>query len=295
MADAPDTWHRGLDEEKPSYIGEMLTSQTNINVGLASLAAAAVAAIPLGLAGAAIPLVLFGAGEAIASMFVPSSQTFRNLIDRRFRAKKRAAFVEHLRKQIEHLARRDHDNWGIHQRMLDRVSSINDLRQHRKDVISERDLERLEDASMDYLSLWLTQLSIEDRLDSLGASGINKQLYVTEERLKKNPDDVTLRKAKADLEELVERAERLKRRKTVVDTSLLALPDAVEEIYTAAITSPTAGDVASRLQEAVDRLHVEQELDSKLDAELGGVSLRMPQAASNRASAAAAAASAVKH
>jgi hypothetical protein len=106
---------------------------------------------------------------------------------------------------------------------------------------------------------------------------------------------VTLRKAKADLEELVERGERLKRRKTVVDTSLLALPDAVEEIYTAAITSPTAGDVASRLQEAVDRLHVEQELDSKLDAELGGVSLRMPQAASNRASAAAAAASAVKH
>jgi hypothetical protein len=287
MADKPDTWHRGLDEDKPSYLGEMLLSQTNINLGLATLAGAAVAAIPLGLAGAAIPLVLFGAGEAIASMFVPSTQTFRNFVDRKHRARKRAAFIEHLRKQIERLSRRDHDNWGIYQRMLDRVASIKDLRQHRKDVISERDLERLEDASMDYLSLWLTQLSIDDRLDSLGASGINKQLYATEERLKKAPDDVTLRKAKADLDELVHRAERLRRRKTVIDTAILALPDAVEEIYTAAITSPTAGDVASRLQEAVDRLHVEQELDSKLDAELGDVPLRMPSASAKAAGAAA--------
>ncbi len=78
MADKPDTWHRGLDEDKPSYLGEMLLSQTNINLGLATLAGAAVAAIPLGLAGAAIPLVLFGAGEAIASMFVPSSSGARS-------------------------------------------------------------------------------------------------------------------------------------------------------------------------------------------------------------------------
>lgn len=278
MTDAPDTWHRGLDEEKPSYLAEMLMSQTNVNIGLATLAGAAVAAIPLGLAGAAIPLVLFGAGEAIASMFVPSSQTFRNFVDRKHRAKKREAFVEHLRKQIERLAMRDHDNWGIYQRMLDRAASIKDLRKHRKDVISERDLERLEDASMDYLSMWLTQLSIDDRLDSLGASGIERQLRVTEQRLDKNPEDVTLRKAKADLEALLQRSERLKRRKTVVDTALLALPDAVEEIYHAAITSPTAGNVASRLQEAVERLHVEQELDSKLDAELGDMPLRMPAA-----------------
>lgn len=276
MADEPKTWHRGLDEDKPSYVTEMLKTQTNITAGLAALATAAVAAIPLGLAGAAIPLVLFGAGEAIASMFVPSSQTFRNLVDRRQRAKKRAAFVEHLRKQIERLAMRDDDNWGVYQRMLDRAASIRDLMKHRKDVISERDLERLEDASMDYLSLWLTQLSISDRLDSLGSSGLNKQLHQTEERLKKNPGDVTLRKAKADLDELVKRAERLARRKTVVDTALVGLPDAVEEIYTAAVTSPTAGDVASRLQEAVDRLHIDEELDSKLDAELGDIPMALP-------------------
>jgi len=275
MADEPKTWHRGLDEDKPSYVSEMLKTQTNVTAGLAALATAAVVAIPLGLAGAAIPLVLFGAGEAIASMFVPSSQTFRNLIDRRVRAKKREAFVEHLRKQIERLAMRDDDNWGTYQRMLDRVASIQDLRKHRKDVITERDLERLEDAAMDFLSLWLTQLSISDRLDSLGSKGLNKQHYQTEERLKKNPDDVTLRKAKADLDELVKRAERLARRKTVVDAAMIGLPDAVEEIYTAAITSPTAGDVASRLQEAVDRLHIDEELDSKLDAEMGDIPLRL--------------------
>lgn len=275
MADEPKTWHRGLDEDKPSYVGEMLKSQTNVTAGLAALATAAVAAIPLGLAGAAIPLVLFGAGEAIASMFVPSSQTFRNLIDRRNRAKKRAAFVEHLRKQIERLAMRDDEHWGVYQRMLERSASIRDLTEHRQDVISERDLERLEDAAMDYLSMWLTQLSISDRLDSLGSSGLNKQIYQTEERLKKSPGDATLLKAKGDLDELAKRAERLVRRKTVVDAALIALPDAVEEIYTAAITSPTAGDVASRLQEAVDRLHIDEELDTKLDAELGDLPPRL--------------------
>ncbi|THD01258.1 hypothetical protein B1810_20405, partial [Panacagrimonas perspica] len=94
MSDEPKTWHRGLDEDKPSYVGEMLKTQTNVTAGLAALATAAVAAIPLGLAGAAVPLVLFGGGGAIASMFVPSSQTFPNLIDRRIRATKRGSFVQ---------------------------------------------------------------------------------------------------------------------------------------------------------------------------------------------------------
>lgn len=281
MSDEGKTWHRGLDEDKPSYLKEMLLSQTNINVGLATLAGAAVAAIPLGLTGAAIPLVLWGAGEAIASMFVPSSQTFRNLIDKRHRAKKREAFVAHLRTQIDLLTHRNHDNWGVYQRMIERAESIKDLRKHRKDVISDRDLERLEDAALDFLSLWLTQLSISDRLDSLKASGINKQLYAIDEKLKRSGEDLTLLKAKADLDELVKRSERLSRRKTVVDTAMLALPDAVEEIYHAAITSPTAGNVATRLQEAVDRLHIEEELDHKLDAELGDLPARarLPAAA----------------
>ncbi len=284
MADESKTWHRGLDEDKPSYLTAMLLTQTNINVGLATLAGAAVAAIPLGLAGAAIPLVLWGAGVAIASMFVPSTQTFRNYVDKQHRAQKRAAFVAHLRAQIDQLTQRNHDNWDTYQRMTERAESITDLRKHRKDVISDRDLERLEDAALDYLSLWLTQLSIDDRLDALGASGVNKQIYAVEEKLKRNADDLRLRKAKADLDELVKRAERLNRRKTIVDTALLALPDAVEEIYHAAITSPTAGDVASRLQEAVDRLHIEEELDHNLDAELDDlpVRARIPAAAATK-------------
>ena len=274
MADKPpETWHRGLDEDKPSYLSEMLFSQLNVNLGLATLAGAAVAAIPLGLAGAAVPLLLFGAGEAIASMFVPSSQTFRNAVDKKHRAKKRDAFVQHLRNQIARLTVGP-ANWATYDKMIERAAAIKDLRKHRQDVISERDLERLEDAAVDYLSLWLTQLTISERLDSLGTAGLNKQVYQVEERLKKTPDDLTLRKAKADLDELVKRAQRLTARKAVVDASMLALPDAVEEIYTSALSNSTAGDVAQRLQEAVDRLQIEEDLDNKLDAELGDMPMR---------------------
>jgi hypothetical protein len=60
------------EEQKPSYLREWLTSQTNVYAFLASTGAAAVLSIPFGFGIGAVPLIAFAAGDIIASMFIPS-------------------------------------------------------------------------------------------------------------------------------------------------------------------------------------------------------------------------------
>src|SRR5687768_1410569 len=93
-------WDRASDAEPPSYVREMLFSQTNLHAFLATLAGGALLAIPLGLGGLAIPLVLFGAGDAIAAMFIPYSPKFRERIDTKHRRARREAITAHLSREI---------------------------------------------------------------------------------------------------------------------------------------------------------------------------------------------------
>ena len=49
---------------------------------------------------------------------------------------------------------------------------------------------------------------------------------------------------------------------------MLSLPDTVEEIYQTLITTPAAGDARGQLQEAIERLRLEEELDGSYTIEL---------------------------
>ena len=89
-------------------------------------------------------------------------------------------------------------------------------------------------------------------------------------------DARSLQKARADLEELLVRHRRLASRKSSVEAALLSLPDAVEEIYHAVVTSPTSGEGGTRLQEALERLRLEEELESSYGAEISDI---LPQKA----------------
>jgi hypothetical protein len=265
-------WDRGTAEEKPSYVKEMLFSQTNVNTVLACLAGSALLAIPLGLAGFAVPMVLVGAGEAIASLFVPSARTFREKVDRKYRCQRRELMAAHLRREITRRAEESDPNWGVHQRLVERAKSLREMwMTHTSQTMTERDVERMEDASLDFLALWLANLSIYDRLKALNETDLQRRVAELRKRLEREPENRSLEKAKDDIEELLSRRHRLIARRAGVEAALIALPDAVEEIYQAAFTSPAASDVGGRLQEAVDRLHVEEELEQSFKDELEGV------------------------
>lgn len=264
--------HDPRDDGKPSYLRAMLTSPANINLGLISVISATALSFPFGLAGAALPLIAFGAGEAIAALFLPSSSTFRARVDRRHRARMRAGRIAHLSEEIAVRVGPEHRNWTTHERIRGRIESLAELIRHRASSLAESDLERLQDASSDYLGLWLSELSMRERIESTDLPGLQRRSAELARRIEAgDPDRRSLVKAKADIDELIQRHRRLASRKAAVDAALLSLPDTVEEIYHAMIATPSAGDVRSQLQSAIERLRLEEELEDTYTAELDQV------------------------
>ncbi len=266
------------DDDQPSYLRAMLTSPLNINLGLGTVALGTLLAIPFGLPGIALPLLAFGAGEAIASMFVPSSATFRNRVDRAHRKKRNDRAAAHLFGEIERRVVADHPRWRTWKRMRARVDSLREMGRHTRNSLTERDIERVEDSGLDFLGLWLAELSMVERLKAVDEKSLEKRIAELGARIDAGaPEARSLRKARADLEELLLRQRRTASRLVAVEAALLSLPDTVEEIYQAVVSTPASGSGGTRLQEAIDRLRLEEELESSYGSE---VSELVPKSAS---------------
>lgn len=262
-------WNRGSEEEQPSYLWAMLTTPLNVNLFLATLASSTFLSIPYGAPGAILPLLAFAAGEAIAAMFIPSSSTFRAKVDRKLKLKRREAAAMHLRGEIARRCTEHDPRWDVYRNLQERVGSLREMGSHRRSALSEKDLERIEDTAIDYLGLWLAELSMDERQDSVNERDVERRLAEIGKRIDNGAEDErSLRKARADLEELLLRHRRLASRKSAVEAALLSLPDAVEEIYQAIITNSSAAEGGVRLSEAIERLRLEEELESSTSAEI---------------------------
>lgn len=270
-------WNREGDDE-PSYLGAMLSSPLNINLGLTALATSTFLAIPFGLAGAILPMLLFAAGESIAAMFVPSSSLFRNKVNRAFRQKRRNNATEHLYREISRRVSAEDANWKIWQRICERIESLREIGGNRGNSLTDEDIERIADSSLDFLGLWLAEKSIIERRESVDESAIERRIEDLGKRIDKGAaDTASLRKARSDLEELLLRHRRIESRLAAVEAAMLSLPDALEEIYQTVVAMPSASEGGTRLQEAIDRLRLERELESSYSEE---VSELVPKSAS---------------
>jgi hypothetical protein len=262
-------WNRGTEQEQPSYLWAMLTTPLNVNLFLATLASSTFLSIPYGAPGAILPLLAFAAGEAIASMFIPASPTFRAKVDHKLKLKRREAAALHLRGEIARRCTEHDSRWDIYRNLQERVRSLREIGSHRRSALSEKDLDRIEDTSIDFLGLWLAELSMGERQDTVNERDLERRIAEISNRLEKGAEDErSLRKARADLEELLLRHRRLASRKAAVEAALLSLPDAVEEIYQAIITNSAATEGGERLTEAIERLRLEEELESSYGAEI---------------------------
>lgn len=265
-------WNRGTEQEQPSYLWAMLTTPLNINLFLATLASSTFLSIPYGAPGAILPLLAFAAGEAIASMFIPASAAFRAKVDRKLKLKRREAAALHLRGEIARRCTEHDPRWDIYRNLQERVGSLREMGSHRRSAFSERDLERIEDTAIDFLGLWLAELSMDERQDSVNERDVERRIADIGARIERGAEDErSLRKARSDLEELLLRHRRLASRKAAVEAALLSLPDAVEEIYQAIITHSSAAEGGARLSEAIERLRLEEELESSYGAEIRSI------------------------
>jgi hypothetical protein len=263
------------DQELPevSYLKEMLTSSTSIYGLLGTLTVAALLSIPLGVGIAAIPVLFFAAIQAIAALFIPSSPVFQAAVQKRLRTEQREASRAHL---VEEIERRDSNgegqfHWRAYHRMRERVESLRQISGSRQNAMSDRDIERLEDATVDYLGLWLAWLVMAERWQNVDEDGIGKRIEAIDRQIEKLEDSVErrrLEKARVDLERILTRRKTLWGRATEVEAKMLAMTDTLEEVYQRVITNPNSDDATNQLQDALERMKVEEEIDMAVDAEL---------------------------
>jgi hypothetical protein len=258
--------------KKVSYLREMLAHQYNLYGALGSAAAASVMAIPLGIGPALIPLLAYGAGTTIAALFVPGSPKFQEAVDRRKKLEAREASRAHLIGEITKRVGQEHYNWPVYFRMLERRDALRRAAAVRENAITESDVDRLDDATVDFLGLWLGRVAIEERNHSFSEpklrariEALTAEIEATEEGDNKR----RLMKARSDLVGLVKRRQEMRTRDAAAEATMLSMADTFDEVYQRVMANPTSEDVVqTELRSAVERLDIEEELDHVLYGEV---------------------------
>ena len=257
-----------LDEKRKeqSYLKAMLTSNANINAGILSALASALLSYKYGAAGAMLPLIAFGAGEFLAAMFIPTMSTFRHSVDKKARAAAREALRRQLTSDLDQRADANADEWRRYGRMRDVALALERLRAAGRKGVGEAEVERVEDSCNDYLGLWLSQLRFQERAEMVDEQNIDERIEsVRRQAAEPGADRVSLDKALRDLEALRARYRRMNGRQAAVEAAMLSLPDAAEEIYHAAAATASAESAGPGLQEAIDRLRLNEEIQHSLE------------------------------
>lgn len=266
-----------MSKQEPPYLWEMLASQPNLYAFLGSLLGGVLLSIPFGFGVGAVPLIAFAAGEAIAAMYVPDLSIFRARVDQRYRSNAREAARRHLIDEIERRTERRDDTHGsmaAYERMRERVASLYRVAEDSRTQISVRDVERLDDATLDYLSIWLGALVIADRSESIGLEDIEQRIEAVDRELqdaKPGTDIRTLKKARHGYADMLVRHRRMLSHKHAIDAALLSMPDQMEEIYQTIMTAPTSREMGSKLEQAISRLRLEEDIELELARELKDV------------------------
>lgn len=263
-----------MDERKPPYFQEWLTSQGNLYAFLGSAATAALLSIPFGFGIGALPLIAFGAGEVIAGMFIPASLTFRDKIDRQYRQRAREASRQHIQSELYRHARNDKDfdrTLEIYERMQQRIASLYTLATDSGNQLSERDVDKLSDSSLDFLYAKLALAVIETRAASINLGEIDGRVRTIDRELAApapGSDIKQLQKARQDYLSLAARHQRMMSRRTALEAAVLSMPDQMEEIYQMIVAAPRSQELGQKLSEAVGNLRLREEIEGEIASDL---------------------------
>lgn len=283
-----------MQKREPSYVKEMLFSQWNVYAGLLSVAAGAVLSIPYGFGVGLLPLIAFATGDAVAALFIPYSAGFRARVDQRLRDREREEQRDHLLAEIE---KREASAKGLgsmraYQRMVERVRSLYKVAADSRTQLTLRDVERLNDATLDYLSMWLAAQVIDERAKAVNLRDIETRLKIIDadlEDARPGTDQNQLQKARNEYLSLITRHRRMLSRKMALEAAMLSMPDQMDEIYQTIVTAPASADVDSKLAESIAKLGLEEELESELEGVLRETVPELAPRHEQRAQAAAAA------
>ena len=222
----------------------------------------------------ALPLVGFVAAESIAALFLPGSRWWRDRVDSRHRGEHREAMRNNLLSELEkRVGRIDACKEGeTYRRMVDRIETLARTAVESLSQVTPRDVERLDDATVNYLSLWLLGLVLRERQEAFRAEDLDRRILELERRLKDEAlqaaDRARFRKARDELEKVVERRTSVESHLAATRSGMLTMADGLEEIFSNVMQNPQSTEVRAYLDTAIEHVRMAEGVEAEMATHL---------------------------
>jgi hypothetical protein len=250
----------------PSYTMAFLRHRANqaLVVGMGALGV--LLSFPFGGEGFATALLLLAALETVGVAIVPTLPNFRAAVDKQASGANNQATRTRLLQEIDAQGGSPHvESYRV---MCERVASLYRTALDRASALSERDVESLDQLTIDYLRMCLSDAALRHSGGDVGAE-IGRKLKGVQQRLQQqdlSPDEVQqLKRAQGEYQEALARQARMQSRRSSLEAQLIAMPLRMEEVYQMVMTSPSAGDLRELLDESVSKLRIAEEVALDVD------------------------------
>jgi hypothetical protein len=244
--------------EGPSYWLEFLKHPKNQLMVAAVAGLSVLLSFPWGGDALILGGLALAAIEVVGLALVPGMRPFQQSVDSRLRSQSRESRRERLLEEVEiHGGSRYLTQYRA---MRERVQSLYRMAGDAGAKLSEGEVDQLNDLTVNYLSLCLSDAVMKSSTRDELVDGVRKKLASVERELANarlgGEDEQNLCRLKAEYEDVIQRGNRLSGRRSTLDAALVAMPVRLEEVYQMVMTSPNAGNLTEMLEDSVSRLRL---------------------------------------
>ncbi len=227
--------------------------------------------LPWGADGLGIGLLALAAVQMVGLAFVPGLPAFQAFVDKRDRQNERQARAQRLLQEV--VAHGGSEHLRGYEQMCARVASLYRTASDSSTALTEREVEQLDDLTVDYLRLCLSDAVVRGSAAVELTPAVKYKLREVQSRIDKGglerDEEQQLQQAKADYEEAIARQSRMTSRRSALEASLVSMPVRLEEVYQMVMSSPRAGNLAQMLEESVSKLRLAEEAALDIEHALG--------------------------
>jgi hypothetical protein len=251
------------------YWRAFLTHPYNRALALGIVAVSLGLSLPWGADGLGLGMLVLAAVQMIGLAVVPGLPNFQAFVNRRDRLQEREARRASLLQEIR--AHGDSAHLRSYEQMCVRVASLYKTAGDRSTALTEREVEQLDDLTVDYLRMCLSDAVMRGSKAVALTPAITYKLRDVQSKIDEGglgPDDEQqLRQAKA--EEAIAHQMRMAARRSALDATLVSMPVRLEEVFQMVMASPRAGNLRQLLEESVSKLRLAEEAALDVEHALG--------------------------
>lgn len=253
------------------YWWAFLKHPLNKAVTLGMLGASVLMSLPWGGDGLGLGLLALVAIQLVGLVVVPGLPTFQAVVDKGDRQAGRQARRDRLLQEIA--AQGGSAHLRSYEQMCARVESLYRTASDRDTALTEREVEQLDDLTVDYLRMCLSDAVMHGSKTVEVIPATIYKLRDVQSRIDAGglePDaEQQLRQAAADYDEAIARQSRMAARRSALEASLVSMPVRMEEVYQMVMSSPQAGNLSQLLEESVSKLRLAEEAALDMEHALG--------------------------